>query len=146
MILFLHRNYYFSCQYCYSDIAFDNLDWGTQKGNRDSGFVFKSHYNTVLSPHGVNRGLDCIIKAYNAREEQKANRERRNPELLPHFSSHNLRYTFCTRFCENETNLKIIQEIMGYADITTMMDIYNEATKEEKLESFAELEVKIKVK
>ena len=105
-----------------------------------------SRYNKVLSPHCVNRVFDRIIKAYNAGEEQKAKRERRNPELLPHFSCHNLRHTFCTRFCENETNLKIIQEIMGHADITTKMDIYNEATKEKKLEFFAGLEGKIKIK
>lgn len=111
-----------------------------------SGFVFKSRYNTVLSPHCVNRVLDRIIKAYNAKEEQAAKKERRKPELLPHFSCHNLRHTFCTRFCENETNLKIIQEIMGHADITTTMDIYNEATKEKKLESFAGLEGKIKIR
>lgn len=111
-----------------------------------SGFIFKSRYNTVLSPHGVNRVLDRIIKAYNTQEEQTAKRERRKPELLPHFSCHNLRHTFCTRFCENETNLKVIQEIMGHADITTTMDIYNEATKEKKMESFAGLEGKIKIR
>ena len=53
--------------------------------------------------------------------------------------------TFCTRLCENETNLKIIQEIMGHADISTTMNIYNEATKEKKIESFANLEGKIKI-
>lgn len=111
-----------------------------------SGFVFKSRYNTVLSPHGVNRVIDRIIKAYNTQEEQSAKKERRKPELLPHFSCHNLRHTFCTRFCENETNLKVIQEIMGHADITTTMDIYNEATKEKKMESFAGLEGKIKIR
>lgn len=111
-----------------------------------SGFIFKSRYNTVLSPHGVNRVLDRIIKAYNSQEEQAAKKERRKPELLPHFSCHNLRHTFCTRFCENETNLKVIQEIMGHADITTTMDIYNEATKEKKMESFAGLEGKIKIR
>ena len=72
-------------------------------------------------------------------------KEQREPELLPHFSVHNLRHTFCTRFCENETNLKIIQEIMGHADISTTMNIYNEATKEKKIESFANLEGKIKI-
>ena len=58
---------------------------------------------------------------------------------------HNLRHTFCTRFCENETNLKVIQEIMGHADISTTMNIYNEATKEKKKESFANLEGKVKI-
>ena len=47
--------------------------------------------------------------------------------------------------CENETNIKIIQEIMGHADITTTMDIYNEATLDKKKESFLNLEGKIKL-
>lgn len=111
-----------------------------------SGFIFKSRDNTVLSPHCVNRAIDRIIKACNAKEEEDAKEERREPELLPHFSCHHLRHTFCTRFCENETNLKIIQEIMGHADITTTMDIYNEATKDKKMESFAGLEGKIKIR
>ena len=53
--------------------------------------------------------------------------------------------TFCTRFCENEKDLKVIQEIMGHADITTTMNIYNEATKERKVASFVNLEGKIRV-
>lgn len=72
-------------------------------------------------------------------------KEHREPVLIPHFSVHNLRHTFCTRFCENETNLKVIQEIMCHADISTTMNIYNEATKEKKIESFANLEGKIKI-
>ena len=111
-----------------------------------SGFIFKSRYNTVLSPHCVNRAIDRIIKACNAKEEEDAKAEGREPELLPHFSCHHLRHTFCTRFCENETNLKVIQEIMGHADITTTMDIYNEATKDKKMESFAGREGKIKIR
>lgn len=111
-----------------------------------SGFIFKSRYNTVLSPHGVNRALDRIIKACNEKEKEDAKAEGREPEFLPHFSCHNLRHTFCTRFCENETNLKVIQEIMGHADITTTMDVYNEATKDKKKESFAGLEGKIKIR
>lgn len=123
------------------------LEEGFNESNIDgySGFVFKSRYNTVLSPHEINRVIDRIIKAFNAQEEINAKEEKRMPELLPHFSAHNLRHTFCTRFCENETNLKIIQEIMGHADITTTMDVYNEATKDKKMESFAGLEGKIKI-
>ena len=44
------------------------------------------------------------------------------------------RHTFCTRLCERETNLKIIQSIMGHKDIQTTMDIYAEATEEKKLQ------------
>ena len=91
------------------------------------------------------RFISRIISLHNELETEKAQSENRAPVLLPHFSVHNLRHTFCTRFCENETNIKIIQEIMGHADITTTMDIYNEATLDKKKESFANLEGKIKL-
>lgn len=109
-----------------------------------SGFVFKSRDNKVLLPHGVNRALDRIIKAYNTEETEKAKAEGRVPKLLPHFSCHHLRHTLCTRFCENETNLKIIQEIMGHADITTTMDIYTDVTKELKRSEFEGLDLYFK--
>ena len=57
----------------------------------------------------------------------------------------NLRHTFCTRLCENETNLKVIQSIMGHKDIQTTMDIYAEATEEKKQESFERLAEKLDV-
>ena len=63
--------------------------------------------------------------------------------MLPHFSVHNLRHTFCTRMCENEPNVKVIQEIMGHRDISTTMDVYNEATKNKKMESFARMDGKM---
>ncbi|MCI5969621.1 MAG: tyrosine-type recombinase/integrase, partial [Oscillospiraceae bacterium] len=110
-----------------------------------SGFIFKNRFGTVFSPHSINRVIASIIALHNELETEKAKAENREPELLPHFSVHNLRHTFCTRFCENETNIKVIQEIMGHADITTTMDIYNEATLDKKKESFANLEGKIKL-
>ena len=56
---------------------------------------------------------------------------------------HHLRHTFCTRLCEEESNLKVIQSIMGHSDISTTMDIYAEATDEKKKEIVAKLENKI---
>lgn len=56
-----------------------------------------------------------------------------------------LPFSLCTRMCENEPNIKIIQEIMGHRDIQTTMDVYNEATKEKKIESFARLEGKMPI-
>ena len=56
--------------------------------------------------------------------------QRREAVLLPDFSAHHLRHTFCTRLCEKETNLKVIQSVMGHKDIQTTMDIYAEATEE----------------
>lgn len=66
--------------------------------------------------------------------------------MLPeNISPHTFRHTFCTRFCENETNLKVIQEIMGHSDISVTMNIYNEATKEKKEEAFKNLENKMEI-
>lgn len=110
-----------------------------------SGFIFYNRFNNVQTPHNINRAISRIIKDYNIEEEMLARRQNREPVLLPHFSVHNLRHTFCTRMCENESNLKIIQEIMGHADIATTMDIYNEATRDKKKESFANLECKMKI-
>lgn len=110
-----------------------------------SGFVFTNRCGYVHNPQTINRAIKRIYTACNEQEVERAKKEQRQPVLIPHFSVHNLRHTFCTRFCENETDLKIIQEIMGHSDITTTMNIYNEATKERKQESFARLEGKIKI-
>lgn len=83
--------------------------------------------------------------AYNEQEIERAEQENREPILLPPFSCHNLRHTFATRYCENETNLKVIQEILGHKDIATTMDIYAEATKDAKVKSFDNLQGKIKI-
>ena len=64
---------------------------------------------------------------------------------LPNFSCHNLRHTFATRFCENETNLKVIQSILGHKDIQTTMDVYAEATKDKLQEAFENLDGKIRI-
>lgn len=78
-------------------------------------------------------------------KKARAATEHREAVVIPHFSVHNLRHTFCTRFCENETNIKVIQDIMGHADISTTMNIYAEATESKKRESFENLQGKIKI-
>lgn len=39
----------------------------------------------------------------------------------------------------DETNVKVIQSIMGHADITTTMDIYAEVSEMKKQEAISEL-------
>ena len=109
------------------------------------GFIFVNRYGYVHNPMTINRAIVRIYKAYNLEEVENAKKEKREPVLIPHFSVHNLRHTFCTRFCENETNIKVIQEIMGHSDISTTMNIYAEATESKKQESFKNLAGKIKI-
>ena len=89
--------------------------------------------------------IQHITSTYNREEYFKAPEENREPVYLPQFSAHILRHTFCTRLCENERNLKIIQDVMGHRNIRTTMDVYNEATESKKLESFSSLDGKIKL-
>ena len=54
-----------------------------------------------------------------------------------------MRHTFATRLCEAESNLKVIQSVMGHRNIETTMDIYAEATDRKKQESFEILSAKL---
>lgn len=104
-----------------------------------TGFIFTNRNGSAPNPQTVNRTIKRIISSYNADEVVLAKRQRREPVILPDFSCHHLRHTFCTRLCENETNLKVIQAIMGHRNIETTMDIYAEATEQKKQESIERL-------
>lgn len=110
-----------------------------------TGFIFTNKVGYIHNPQTINRAIKRIIRDHNNEEKEIAKQEKREPILIRDFSVHNLRHTFCTRFCENETNLKVIQEIMGHSDISTTMNIYAEATNDKKQEAFSQLEGKIKI-
>ena len=122
------------------------LGFGTNEIDGFSNFVFSTGEGNVYTPESVNRAIKRIYEDYNKGEEEAAKKEDREALLLPHFSAHHLRHTFCTRLCENESNLKVIQSVMGHSDITTTMDIYAECTAEKKQEVFATLNGKIMIK
>lgn len=110
-----------------------------------SGFALINKDKGLFLPHTINRFIRRIYTEYNTEERKKAKAEHREPIIIPHFSCHHLRHTFATRFCENETNIKVIQEIMGHSDISTTMNIYAEATEQKKKEVFSNLEGKMKI-
>lgn len=84
--------------------------------------------------------LHAICDEYNLCEGRRVAEEKREPFFIPRISAHILRHAFATRFCENETNIKVIQDIMGHSDIHTTMDIYVNATREAKQASIENLE------
>ena len=104
-----------------------------------SGFIFGNRFREVYVPESVNRNLRRITENYNAMEEVRAAKEKREAVLLPHFSCHHLRHTFCARLCEADVNIKVIQTIMGHKDIQTTMDIYAEVTGDKKKKSLEEI-------
>ncbi len=104
-------------------------------------FIFLNRYGTVYLQQDLDRSLSRIIDAYNDCELHEAALNKREALLLPHFTCHSLRHTFCARFCEYETNLKVIQSVMGHVDIGTTMNIYaevSEARKKQSMEALAE--------
>lgn len=103
------------------------------------GFIFSNRFRDVYVPESVNRNLHRIILTYNADEEVRAAKEKRNPVILPHFSCHHLRHTFCTRLCEADANIKVIQSIMGHKDIETTMNIYAEVSGRKNKSSLDEI-------
>ena len=110
-----------------------------------TGFIFCNRFGAVPNPQTVNHTIKRIANNYNADEVVRAKKEHRDPIILPNFSCHHLRHTFCTRLCENETNLKVIQSIMGHKNIETTLDIYAEATEKKKQESFENLAAKLDI-
>lgn len=100
-----------------------------------TGFLFANRYGKLLIPNVVNRAIVRISEAYNTEETVRAAREKREPVLIPHFSAHHIRHTFATRLCAHEPNAKVVQSIMGHADITTTMNIYAEAMKERNVQT-----------
>ena len=97
-----------------------------------SNFVFYNRFGGPLYQGTVNQALKRIIKAYNTEEAEEAKKEKREALILPDFSCHYLRHTFCTRLCENTSDIKAIQAIMGHSDAQTTLNIYAEATKDSK--------------
>lgn len=109
------------------------------------GFVFTNRYGNVHNPQTINAAIKRILQSHNMEEVVKAKREKRQLVIIPHFSCHHLRHTFCTRFCEQEKDIKVIQEVMGHANIETTMDIYAEVTDIRKKEAIENLSKNIDV-
>ncbi len=125
------------------DLMFGIRETATIDGYTD--FVFHTATGKPYTETGLNAIITRIVNAYNREETDRAKSEEREPELLPDFSPHVLRHTFCTRFCENESNVKVIQAIMGHGDIKTTMNIYAHATEDKIHETMKDFSAKIKI-
>ena len=103
------------------------------------GFIFCNRFCEIYIPEAINRQIKRVVERHNAEEEVIAARENRKPILIPYFTCHHMRHTFCSRLCESETNIKVIQSVMGHKDIQTTLDIYAEVTDRKKRESLEDL-------
>lgn len=88
-------------------------------------FVFLNRNGKLKTPNTTVRTFHGIRDAYNREEISLAEDEGREPELMPDFSPHTLRHTFCTRMAENGLDIKVLQYIMGHKNISVTMQVYN---------------------
>lgn len=92
-------------------------------------FIFVNRFGNVQHQGTLNKALRRIIRDCN---DEVLESGKVNAVLLPKFSCHTLRHTFTTRLCESGINIKVIQSVLGHADISTTLDIYADVTKDLK--------------
>lgn len=100
-------------------------------------FVFLNRFGNPHNQGTLNKALRRITRDCN--DEMFLSGEK-NPILLPHISCHILRHTFTTRMCEAGVNIKIIQDTLGHADVSTTLNIYADVTKDFRRSEFAAFE------
>lgn len=85
-----------------------------------SNFIFLNNEMKLYTPNTLTRTFHNIRDSYN-----KTHDENDGDIVLPDFSAHTFRHTFCTRMAENGMDIKVLQEIMGHKNITVTMQVYN---------------------
>lgn len=104
-------------------------------------FIFVNRFGNTQHQGTLNKAIRRIIRDCN---DEVLLKEEDDPVLLPHFSCHSLRHTFTTRMCEAGVNVKVIQDALGHADISTTLNIYADVTKELKKNEFVGLDMYFK--
>ena len=98
-------------------------------------FIFLNRNGQPQHQGTLNKALRRITRDCNQEQITQGKRL-----LLPHFSCHSLRHTFTTRMCEAGVNIKVIQDTLGHADVSTTLNIYADATKDLKRSAFADFD------
>lgn len=104
-----------------------------------TNFIFINRFGATVHQGTLNKAIRRIVNACNNEIVDK-DPDNELPTLLPNFSCHTLRHTFTTRLVEAGINLKVIQDTLGHADISTTLNIYADVTKEARMESAKKLE------
>ena len=94
-------------------------------------FVFLNRDGRVYNQNHLNKAIRRIMRDCNSAILDKHS-GKDEPILVPYFSCHVLRHTFATRLCESGISLKVVQEILGHADVKTTLSIYVSVTEEFK--------------
>lgn len=89
-------------------------------------FIFLNRFGLCLNNSTLNKVIRRIIRDCN---DEILNKDPDAKVLLPHFSCHSLRHSFTTRMIEAGVNVKVLQEWLGHAEVSTTLDIYADVTE-----------------
>ena len=104
-------------------------------------FIFVNRFGNAQHQGTLNKALRRIIRDCN---DEVLTKGKKSAVLLPRFSCHTLRHTFTTRLCEAGVNIKVIQDVLGHADVGTTLNVYADVTKDLKKEEFRKFEKVLK--
>ncbi len=102
-----------------------------------SDFVFTNTQGKPYAVNAVNLILKNIVDEYNAESSDEGK--------LPHISAHTLRHTACTRFAESGLEPKVLQYIMGHANVSITLDTYTHLDYEQIQESVNAVQSKVEI-
>lgn len=89
--------------------------------NGRTDFVFINKAGNPFNSRTMNDTIRRLVKYCNEYEKIKAEQEGREPVIVPDFTNHIMRHSFCTRYVECEDKLPFVQAYMGHSDIRTTM-------------------------
>lgn len=93
-----------------------------------SDFIFMTKNGRPLLMSSVNKILSNIVKDMNRQEKNGG-------EPFPHISAHVMRHTYCTNMAERGMDIKVLQFLMGHANINVTMDVYNHIADRSRIEN-----------
>ena len=102
-------------------------------------FIFVNRYGHVHNQSTVNSAIHRMTRDINLEILDKM-AEGDEPVVVPHFTCHILRHTFCTRLMQMGVNVRIIQAIMGHQEYSTTMDIYVNVTGQMELDELSKFD------
>lgn len=123
---------------------FNSLDQIEIDGFTD--FIFRDLNGKVYDGHRINNMLRRVREDYNREETRLAEKEGRDPFLLPKFTAHNLRHSFCSRIIESGMNIKSVQLIMGHAHAETTLRIYAQVTESRNKDEMKKMNGKFRIR
>lgn len=93
-----------------------------------SDFVFMTKNGRPLLMNSVNKILSNIVKDMNRQGKNGG-------EPFPHISAHVMRHTYCTRMAEKKIDIKVLQYLMGHANINVTLGVYNHIADKTRIEN-----------